>query len=159
MQDVVLIAHSFGARVAIKLGHDYPDLIEKMVLANAAGIKARKGIRYYYRHFRHKLLSALHIPHKAGSKDYRCLSPIMKGTFVNIINQDLTPLLSKINTPTLLLWGDRDRQTPLYMARQMSQLLPKNKLIILKKAGHFSFLDQPTLFFQAVYFFLNGVAL
>ncbi len=159
MQEVTLIAHSFGARVAIKLAYDFPNLIEKMVLVNGAGIRARKGVRYYCRHFRHKLLTALHIPHKAGSSDYRSLSPVMKGTFVKIINQDLAPLLPKINIPALLIWGAKDRQTPLYMARRMSRLLPENKLIILKKAAHFSYLDQPALFYQAVFYFLQGVSL
>lgn len=159
MQNVTLIAHSFGARVAIKLAYDYPNLIHKMVLVNGAGIRARKGARYYYRYYRHKLLSTLRIPHKAGSKDYQVLSPIMKATFINIINQDLTPLLSSIKISVLLIWGSRDKQTPLYMARRMGKLLPNNKLIILKKAGHFSYLDRPMHFKQAVSFFLQGAIL
>jgi pimeloyl-ACP methyl ester carboxylesterase len=159
MQRVILIAHSFGARVALKLAHDFPHLVNKMVIADGAGIKARKGIRYYYRFYRHKLLSLLRIPHKSGSKDYRALSPVMKQTFKNIVNKDLTPLLNSINTPVLLIWGDRDRQTPLYMARKMSRLLPDNKLIIFKKAGHFCYLAQHAAFCKAVYYFLLGARL
>lgn len=156
MEKVILVAHSFGARVALLLAWEHPEIIKKMVIVSGAGIKPRRGIRYYYRHYRHKLLSALGIPHKAGSPDYRKLSPVMKKTFRNIVGKDLTPLLEEISTPTLLIWGNRDRQTPLYMARKMHKRLPCSKLVVLKGAGHFCYLEKHNIFYKAVFYFLQG---
>ena len=46
----------------------------------------------------------------------------MRKTFVNVVNQDLTPLLSGIKNDTLLIWGDKDTATPLEYAKLMELL-------------------------------------
>lgn len=144
MHSVCLIAHSFGGRVALKLAANYGYLLDKLVLIGSAGIKPRRTVQYYYRITRHKLLRFLKIKHSAGSADYKKLPANMKKTFVNIVNENLGLLLHKITVPTLIIWGNKDKETPIYMARKLNKKIIGSGLIVLKNAGHYSYLEQPT---------------
>jgi pimeloyl-ACP methyl ester carboxylesterase len=77
-----------------------------------------------------------------GSKDYRVLSPVMKQTFVNVVNEDLSHDAKFIKTNTIIVWGDKDKETKAYMARKLKRLINGSKLYFLKGAGHFSFLEK-----------------
>ncbi|MBR1747172.1 MAG: alpha/beta hydrolase [Clostridia bacterium] len=141
MSGVIIVGHSFGGRVAIRLASKWGYLLDKLVLIDSAGIKPRRGIKYYYRVYRHKLLKKLHITHQAGSEDYNALSPIARESFKNIVNEDLTSELKKITMPTLLIWGNKDKDTPIYMARRMLKQITGSALIVFENAGHYSYLD------------------
>ncbi len=143
MKSVILVAHSFGGRVAIKIAAKYGYLLEKMTLIDAAGLRPRRGVGYYFKVFRHKLLKFLNIQHKAGSSDYRQLPDIKKKTFVNIVNENLVGLLPNITLPTLIVWGNNDKETPIYMARKLNKGIIGSGLVVLKGAGHHSYLDRP----------------
>jgi pimeloyl-ACP methyl ester carboxylesterase len=67
----------------------------------------------------------------------------MRQTLVNSVNEDLTPLLSRITQPTLLIWGDKDTATPLAHAKIMEKHIADSGLVVFENAGHFSFLDKP----------------
>ena len=79
----------------------------------------------------------------AGSADYRALkTDVMRKTFVNVVNQDLTPLLGGIKNDTLLIWGDKDTATPLEYAKLMEKKMPNAGLAVLEGAGHFSYAEK-----------------
>ncbi len=46
-------------------------------------------------------------------------------------------LAARIQTPTLLLWGDQDRNKPLAEAIQLQGLLPGSKIVHFANAGHY----------------------
>lgn len=141
MEDVVLVGHSFGGRVAILLAAECPR-IAGLVLIDSAGIKPRRKPSYYIKVYSYKLLKALGIRKlKVGSEDYRKLNPAMRGTFINVVNQDLTRDADMITAPTLIVWGEKDRETPLYMARKLKAHIADCRLNILEGAGHYSYLD------------------
>ena len=48
-----------------------------------------------------------------ASSDYKSLNKEERETFKNIVNLDLTDYLTNIKTETLLIWGDKDYDTPL----------------------------------------------
>ena len=79
---------------------------------------------------------------KYGSKDYNSLDAEMRKTFVRIVSQDLTDLYGSFRSGTLLLWGDRDTETPLWMGREMEKRIPDSALIILEGGTHFAYLEQ-----------------
>ncbi len=54
---VSFIAHSFGARIALRYAYRFP--VEKMVLTGAAGIQAKRGLGYHIRVKTYKLLKKL----------------------------------------------------------------------------------------------------
>ena len=103
-----------------------------MVLTGAAGIKPKRSIRYYISVYSYKLGKIILKPFKglsdrfrknAGSSDYQNASDVMKGILIQAVNFDITPYLKDIETETLLVFGDKDDSTPLYMGKIMEEKL------------------------------------
>lgn len=59
---------------------------------------------------------------------------------------DTTDLLPRITPPTLVLWGDGDRRSPLGIAEQLRDAIPNAELAVIKGAGHASNMEQPEAF-------------
>ena len=150
-----IVGHSFGGRIAICLAAQ--GLVSKLILANSAGVRPKRGLLYYLRVYSYKLARHLldlapqylrpvlleKLQQRFGSSDYRSAAPILRKILVKVVNEDLTALLPKITAPTLLLWGDQDQATPLDQAKVMEKAIPDAGLVVLKGAGHYSFLDKP----------------
>ncbi len=140
---VQIVAHSFGGRIAIILAAKYPQLVDKMLLTGCAGIKPRRSLCTRLKIFRYKRakkkggdLSSF------GSKDYQGLSANMRSTFVKVVNQDLSPMLPDIRCETLLVFGSKDRDTPMYMARALKKGIAGSELIVFKGAGHYAYIEE-----------------
>ena len=150
LQKVVLMNHSFGGRISIKLlaRRPLPFEVDKAVFMDAAGILPRRGFSYYAKVYGYKAMKRLfpawakRRQGKSGSADYRNASPLMRQTMVKCINEDLTALLEKISVSTLLIWGSADTATPLSDGRLMEQKIPDSGLVVLEGAGHFAFAEQ-----------------
>jgi pimeloyl-ACP methyl ester carboxylesterase len=149
-----IIAHSHGGRVTIKLATMYPDRVGKLVLVNSAGVRSPRSWRYYGRVLLAKGgkylakyggktgdIARERIYRAVASTDYANAGPLRE-TFVKLVNDDLTPILSQITSPTLLVWGADDTDTPLASAKVMERLIPQARLVVFQNAGHFSYLDQ-----------------
>jgi proline iminopeptidase len=67
---------------------------------------------------------------------------------------DITPGLAKLHIPTLILQGRQDPLDP-EMASETRDAIPGAKLIILERAGHFSWLEAPAPFTQALDAFMT----
>jgi pimeloyl-ACP methyl ester carboxylesterase len=59
---------------------------------------------------------------------------------------DTTDLLPNIGVPTLVVWGDDDRRSPLNIAEQLRDAIPNAELATIAKAGHLSNMEQPEEF-------------
>jgi pimeloyl-ACP methyl ester carboxylesterase len=59
---------------------------------------------------------------------------------------DTTNLLPTIEVPTLLLWGDDDRRSPMSIATQLRDAIPNAELAVIANAGHVSNMEQPEAF-------------
>lgn len=169
-----IIAHSFGGRIAILLASQKPELFQKVILCDSAGILPKRGLKYYFRIYKYKLakkavkrktiksiLKAIGFDiekavQRAGSEDYRSLNDNMKKTFVRVVNQNLRSNLTRIKSPVLLVWGANDTDTPLYMARIMEKEIPDAGLVVYEDAGHFSYLDRLGDFNRVASYFLKG---
>ncbi|MYB63713.1 alpha/beta hydrolase [Candidatus Poribacteria bacterium] len=160
-----LIGHSYGGRISIVMAAHQPHLVDKLILVDSAGIIPPRTLMYFIRvsiakcgrlirHFGsvgNKFADAL--SKQIGSKDYR-EAGTMRATLVKSVNQDLRPLLPKIQAATLLIWGENDNDTPISSGEIMSKEIPNSELVILKDAGHFSYLDQFPQFCKIVGNFL-----
>ena len=80
----------------------------------------------------------------------------MRKTFVKVVNQDLTELYSRFHASTLLIWGDEDTETPVWMAKEMEKQIPDAGLVILEGGTHFAYLEQISRFNVIVRQFLKG---
>lgn len=156
IKKVILIGHSFGGKLSIILGSKYPEMVEKIVLINSAGLIPKRGLKYYIKVYSFKLLKFLYksfffwldkeekmekFYKKFGSTDYREADGIMRRILVKVVNENLKPILGEIKAPTLLIWGDKDTATPLYMGKIMEREIPDSGLVVLEGAGHYSYLD------------------
>ena len=171
VERAVLIGHSYGGRVIIKLAarDSIPFEISKIVLMDAAGIMPKRSFWAKLKIKRYKILkkvSASRVVYalfpelvddwrsRQGSADYRNASPMMRSCMVMAVNEDLTELLSKIRQETLLIWGDADTATPIGDAHIMEERIPNVGLAVLKGAGHYAFLEQPSVFREIIRSFL-----
>lgn len=149
-----VVAHSFGARIIIKLLPD--ERINKVVITSGAGLKPKASLKKSVKIALHKIKRRLHINTEGdGSEDYRRLDDIMKKTFVSVVNEHLDGRLKTIDNEILLLWGKDDKETPLYMAKKFEKGLKNARLSVVENAGHFVFLDKPSVFNFLVKDFLS----
>ena len=79
----------------------------------------------------------------------------MKKTFVKVVQLDLSDRYGKIQQPTLLMWGDKDTETPLWMGQEMEQRIPDAGLVTLEGGSHFAYLEQIDRFTAIVRYFLK----
>ena len=59
---------------------------------------------------------------------------------------DTADLLPYIEVPTLLVWGDEDRRSPMNIAEQFRHAIPNAELTVIANAGHISNMEQPEEF-------------
>jgi pimeloyl-ACP methyl ester carboxylesterase len=64
----------------------------------------------------------------------------------SLADTDTTDLLAKIESPTLLLWGDNDRRSPMNIAEQLRDAIPNAELAVFENAGHVSNMERPDVF-------------
>lgn len=171
LKNVILVGHSFGGRVIIKLAGKLGYKAKKIILIDSAGIRPKKSFK---RKVKEKIFKCIKVianlilgkekskiiidkyKNKMGSEDYRNADDTMKEVFKNVINEDLTEYLPNIKAPTLLIWGDKDTQTPISDGRKMEELIPDAGLVTISGAGHFSYLDNLNYFLTIVNKFLEG---
>ena len=73
-----------------------------------------------------------------------------------MVNEDLTPALTSVQAPTLLLWGDKDQEVRRPAVEVMAARIPRARLRVFVGAGHFPFQDAPDAFCRAVQEFLQA---
>jgi len=162
-----VFAHSFGARITIKLSarENSPVRMYKIALTGAAGIRhepseaAKKRAKKYQRgkKFLSSPVMKTMFPDalekfrmKHGSEDYRAASPMMRQVLVKTVNEDLSPLLPKCGAETLLIWGRNDDATPLEDGQRMEKEMTAAALVTIDNAGHFAFIDQQYIFLRVL---------
>jgi pimeloyl-ACP methyl ester carboxylesterase len=64
----------------------------------------------------------------------------------SLAETDTTDLLRNIRSPTLILWGEDDRRSPIAVAEQLRNAIPGAELQVLSGAGHVSNMEQPAAF-------------
>jgi len=168
--NLIIIGHSFGGRIAIKYVVKYPEKVCKLILTGAAGIKhnltAKQKIFFILAKIGKILFSLPVISYLQKSaqkflyraarvKDYHHASPRMKKVMKNILAEDLTLYLEKVNLATLLVWGKLDRTTPLSDGKIMNQKIKNSKLVIVEDANHSLPYQKPEEFIKIIFEFLN----
>ena len=81
------------------------------------------------------------------------------GEFVvdgNLTSVEYTDRLATIKVPTLVLVGENDECDP-SLSRAMQEKIAGSKLTILPQSGHMTFVDQPSMFVNAVEGFLHAL--
>lgn len=145
-----IIGYSFGGRVAIRYASQQKKLC-KLILIDAAGIKLRKnwsiGVWLVIAKigkliFNLPVISCMKdnatkfLYKIIREKDYFESGPMLKKTMEQILAEDQRAELIKINVPTLILWGEEDKSTPIELAYYMKNNIKKANLKIFPKVNH-----------------------
>ena len=69
---------------------------------------------------------------------------------------DLRDVLTRVDVPTLLLYGDRDMRAPSKAAHDLHAGISGSKLVFIPGAGHVSNIDAPERFNSEVRAFLGS---
>lgn len=144
---VILIGHSNGGRMALAYTLKYPQKVKHLILIDSAGIYhndlpirlkrfvfktvARWGRKVTNSQTLRKLLYRV-----SRESDYENASPVVKKTMVNLITYDLTNSLNRIKVPTLIIWGQNDKATPLSDGQLIHHLIEGSKMHVLTTARH-----------------------
>jgi pimeloyl-ACP methyl ester carboxylesterase len=169
LKPVHLIGHSFGGRVSIVLGADYPEYVNKIVLTDSAGVPFPVTTGQQVRQALFQAVGAiLSLPglnaleprfrrwarDRFGSEDLRkagALEPI----FRVVVKQDLRPYAARIKASTLLVWGDQDQDTPLWQGQVLEKTIPDAGLVVFQGVGHFAYQERIEDFIRVVDTFLR----
>ena len=155
----VIMGHSFGGRVAIRYSAN--NSIEKLVLFGSPCVRLQKKLPLKVKILKKlKTLPGMnnfgeYMKKYIGSRDYKAASPIMRETLVNTVNEDLSDYASKIEEPTLLIWGENDTEAILDEAKMLENILPDGALIVLP-GTHYAYLENINQVLNILDAFLNG---
>lgn len=151
----IIVAHSFGGRIALKYCADYG--AEKLFLLGAAGLKKRSIRRFfqiwYYKIFRkiYKIIAPKKyqkLIDKSGSKDYRSAKGIMRQILIKTVNYDSRRDMKRVACPTYLFWGLLDEETPYGDGLKMAKIIPNAEIVTFYNSGHFCYIQEEQRFIK-----------
>lgn len=155
----VVVGHSFGGRVAVRLAAQRPDLVGAVLLsgtpllrASGAGRPAR-AMRLAKRARSMRLISEARLDavrYRHGSADYRAATGVMREVLVRVVNEDYRDDLASITQPMTMLWGCDDTAAAIHMARQAYALVADPVRFIEVPGGHFAFAQHTAVMNEAI---------
>jgi len=165
----IIVGHSFGGSIAIEYAVSHSDNVKKLVLIGSAGIRRKSAKKLIFLILSKTVGLLFRIPgfgkarsalrkkfYKAiNSEDY-IQAGEMEGIYRKIIGEDISKDFSRINVPTLLIWGSNDQETPVAYAMEMNEAIKGSKLEVIKGVGHYVFLDKPEEFEKIFFSFIQN---
>ena len=147
-QPYYIFGHSNGGRISIKIASQKIPLLQGIILCSSAGISRDNVCKRLF----FNTINLLFSPFKKTSfypkvrkliykiarnyDYYKITSPNKKETFRLIIAENLKKDAQKISIPTLILWGEKDRITPLKDALWLNKNIPGSKIKIYINQSH-----------------------
>jgi len=175
-RDAVLIGNGFGGTVALAFGIAHPERIAKLVLSDAAASFPPEGRQAFAVMAQKVAESGLAAVAEIAAKRvhapaYLAAHPeaveIRKQVLLDIDpnafqaacrilqESDLTPLLSHLRVPTLVVCGEMDQATPPKLNKEIADHVKDARYIELPGCGHCPPLEQPDAFLAAIREFIG----
>jgi proline iminopeptidase len=82
------------------------------------------------------------------------MAPVAMNLVGSMGTYDFWPVAARVRTPTLILHGADDAM-PMQMLRELQQKIPGAELVLIERAGHFPYIEQPEATFTAIRRFLS----
>jgi pimeloyl-ACP methyl ester carboxylesterase len=167
---IILVGASMGGAAALDFTLTYPEVVEKLVLIDSAGLIASSSLvkfmfpplGYFATEFlrnpkiRQSISSAAYKNKKLASLDAQiCAALHLEATNWSQALIAFTKSggyraftskqLSQIQQQTLVLWGDSDGILGIKDAEKFQQAIPNSKLIWVPDCGHVPHLEQPEI--------------
>jgi pimeloyl-ACP methyl ester carboxylesterase len=149
----VWIGHSFGSRVGLRLAAQHPELVDGLVLIAAPGLPPRRSLaQQLWRRARSLAFRSLRaltpegpardrLRDRFGSADYR-EAGAMRPILVKTVTEDLGPVAREVRCPAVLIYGERDTETPPDIGQRLQQLMPRAELSVLRGLDHWTVLTE-----------------
>lgn len=166
----ILVGHSFGGKVAMALIISDPKIAERLVLINSSGIKPKNTLKKAILIVPTKLFGIIfslpllkYIKPLVRKLYYRTIvreadyvqSNELKDSLKKVLNENLDEKVKNIGINTLLIWGEKDTKTPLWMGKFLKEEIENSKLEIVKDAKHNLPLTQPELVATIISLFIK----
>lgn len=144
---IYLLGHSFGGRLIMEYVLKYPKKIQAIILIDSAGVY-HNDIVIVFKRTIFKIIAKIGkkitssstlknlLYYVARENDYNKASSNMKRIMIEAINLDKKRDVSKITTPTYIVWGKYDKITPLSDGQYLHKNIINSKLYIIDKALH-----------------------
>ena len=144
-EPVVVVGHSFGGRVAVRLAAEYPELVSGLVLTGVPLVrlvpapKPALGFRVVRALAKAGLVSEKTLEkqrNKRGSADYRAANGIMRAVMVATVGETYRDDLERITAPARFVWGALDTAAPADAGKVASELVAGASFREVAGAGH-----------------------
>lgn len=179
IDQAVLVGSSYGAAIAATIALDHPALVEKLVLVGAVTnnkptryllmrlfsspiigdilsplvVGSRRLLRLrmkrvYDRHswvLDERRVDARHLPLRTRGAHRAIIRTVRRWDAERVSRE--AHLLTQ---PTLLIWGDTDREVPLGDGRRLHEEIPASRLVIFRECGHLPQEEYPQAFTKLV---------
>ncbi len=135
------------------------DMRERMSLIQSEGfeqrdpetIEALMKIGFRRQFYDERLIDSLQLN---INENYGRSSELLRYLSPELMNYDFHANLQNIEAPTLLLYGDYDPLSKI-AGPSLNVAIPNSKLVDIKQAGHFPFIEKPEKFYNSIYSFLD----
>lgn len=150
-----IIGHSNGGAIALRGLGQGKLKADKLVLLSSAGIRSNRQAKKLALKFVAKAgkVATIPLPRKARERIRRkfygqigsdmLVMEHLQQTFKKVVNQDIQADARGLSLPTLLIYGERDTDTPPNYGKVLSSAISGSELQVLRGAGHFVHHDQP----------------
>lgn len=157
LEDIVLIGHSFGGKIAIEYASRHQTKIKKIILISAPVLR-RPSLPTKIKIIINKIFKLTHSSLKATIKNSEYEEAKRTGlgkVFTNSVVYDATSILPKIKVPTLIVWGDKDKDAPVEIAAEMHRMIKNSKIEILSGLAHNIYLENPVILYGLINNFID----
>jgi pimeloyl-ACP methyl ester carboxylesterase len=143
LEKVHIIGHSLGGGIAATIAVLRPSIVQSIVLLDSTGVPVEPVPKVF-------LKRVIEMTAQAPQIKFPQIIQIFKGFSYNFLfrtqntiqvlllslKKDLKPLLPKIQSPCLLVWGANDLTTPLSAAQEFAQSITGSKLVVVNGVYH-----------------------
>ncbi|HEV7744585.1 MAG TPA: alpha/beta hydrolase [Pyrinomonadaceae bacterium] len=175
----VFLGSSYGAAIGATIALDHPDLVEKLVMVGAVNnnkptryllmrlfgspiigdilspllVGSRRLLRMrmkrvYDRHswvLDERRVDARHLPLRTRGAHRAIIRTVRRWDAERVSRE--AHLLTQ---PTLLIWGDTDREVPLQDGERLHESIPGSRLVVFRECGHLPQEEYPETFVDVV---------
>jgi pimeloyl-ACP methyl ester carboxylesterase len=179
IDSAVLVGSSYGGAVAATVALDHPELVDKLVLVGAVTnnrptrymlmrlfgspiigdilspllvgsrrLLRRRMKRVYDRHawaMDEKRVDARHIPLRTRGV-HRAIIRTVRRWDAERVSRDAHTM----TRPTLILWGENDREVSIEDGRRIHEQIPNSRLFVFRECGHLPHEEYPEEFVELV---------
>jgi pimeloyl-ACP methyl ester carboxylesterase len=179
IERTLMVGSSYGGAVAATIALDQPALVEKLILVGAvtnnkptrymlmrlfgspvigdilspllAGsltLVRRRMKRVYDRHewvLDEKRVQARHLPLRTRGT-HRAIIRTVRRWDADRVSRDA----HLISQPTMVMWGENDREVPLRDGEKIHHEIPNSRLLVFRECGHIPHEEYPERFIEVV---------